>query len=592
VRERGQVAIGAVGGLTAVLLATVVLLYVARIGAGGAQAQTAADVAALAAARALADDPATEPGAVRTAAESAARANGGRLTGLEIERKGAVATAVDVTVEVGVDGTLPVVGTERRDAVERARAGISYTAALPERSFRPVDLHGARGPLAAVAAAEAQVGWPYVWGGESRAEGGFDCSGLIDYAYAAAGVAIPGRPTAADLWRLSAPLSSDALAPGDLVFVGAASGAPHHVGMYVGGGTVVAAPHTGAAVRYEPLAAGGWDGFGRLAGPPASGAPLDPAVEAAARAHQVPAHVLAAELDLGIASNPGEAAADLAAAQRRHPGDLEAALADALGDGSLAAAVLRRGSGAGLAAGGAVRLLPVPEASPPAWVSPLHAEPLGRLRAAEGGGGRLWIAKRVTELVTGAQHVGEHLEETGGRIAFQGAAGLKTGLRAGVLVLANVLPREWERDLSAAAGSTWDAAEAVAGVAEGGMPLGLFGLWAARFTLAGTLILAGFSFLAARRARTRDEFVFAMAQGAGYGLTAAGLATAGTELVMLGAATAEIPPLGMALCAAGSAILVVSYAYKYRSAIAGAVDRVRNAAGSTLHAAFDAVNPF
>jgi len=83
-----------------------------------------------------------------------------------------------------------------------------------------------------------------------------------------------------------------------------------------------------------------------------------------------------------------------------------------------------------------------------------------------------------------------------------------------------------------------------------------------------------------------------MAQGAGYGLTAAGLATAGTGLLMLGAATAEIPPLGMALCAAGSAILVVSYAYKYRSAIAGAVDRVRNAAGSTLHAAFDAVNPF
>jgi hypothetical protein len=384
----------------------------------------------------------------------------------------------------------------------------------------------------------------------------------------------------------------DALAPGDLVFAGAASGAPHHVGMYVGGGTVVAAPHTGAEVRYEPLEAGGWDGFGRLAGPPPSGAQLDPAVEAAARRHQVPAHILAAELALGVATDPDAAAARLAVAQRRHPGDLEAALADALGDGSLAAAVLRRGSGAGLQAGGAVRLLPVPGASPHAWVSPLHAEPLVRLPAADGGGGRLWIAKRVTELVTGAQHVGEHLEETGGRIAFQGAAGLKTGFRAGVLVLANVLPREWERDLSAAAGSTWDAAEAVAGVAEGGMPLGLFGLWAARFTLAGTLIFAASSFLAARRARTRDEFVFAMAQGAGYGLTAAGLATAGSGLLWAGAATAEIPPLGLALCAAGSAILVVSYAYKYRSAIGGAVDRVRNAAGSTLHAAFDAVNPF
>ncbi len=591
-RERGQIAIGAIGGLTAVLLAAVVLLYVARIGAGGAEAQTAADIAALAAARTLVADPAADSTAVRTAASAAARANGARLTGLEIERTGAVATAVDVTVAVGVEGTLPVVGEERRAAVEAARAGIAYTATLPDRDFRPVDLHGARGPLAAVAAAEAQVGWPYVWGGESRAEGGFDCSGLIDYAYAAAGVSLPGRPTAAELWRLSSPLVPDALAPGDLVFVGAASGAPHHVGMYVGGETVVAAPHSGAEVRYESLAAGGWDGFGRLAGPPPRGVPPDPAVDAAARRHQVPAHVIAAELALGVATDPEAAAARLDAAQRRHPGDLAAALADALGNGSLAAAVLRRGSGPGLDSGGAVRLLPVPEASPPAWISPLHAEPLVRLPAADGGGGRLWIARRVTELMTGAQHVGEHLEETGGRVAFQGAAGLKTGFRAGVLVLANVLPREWERDLTAAAGSTWDAAEAVAGVAEGGMPLGLFGLWAARFTLAGTLIFAGSSFLAARRARTRDEFVFAMAQGAGYGLTAAGLATTGTGLLSLGAATAEVPPVGLALCAVGSTILALSYAYRYRSAIGRAVDRVRNAARSGLHAAFDAVNPF
>ncbi len=148
--------------------------------------------------------------------------------------------------------------------VARARAGVAFTAAAPSAAFRPIALHGARGPLAAVAAAEAQVGWPYVWGGESRAEGGFDCSGLVDFAYAAAGDPLPGRPTAADLWRLSAPEPAAALAPADLVFVGAASGAPHHVGMYVGDGMVVVAPHTGARVRFEPLAAGGWDGFGRV----------------------------------------------------------------------------------------------------------------------------------------------------------------------------------------------------------------------------------------------------------------------------------------------------------------------------------------
>jgi cell wall-associated NlpC family hydrolase len=285
VRQRGQVAIAAIGGLTAVLLGTVVLLHLSRIAAGGAGAQTAADMAALAAARTLASDPSSAPADVRAAAASAARANDARLVDLQIEHVGAVATAVDVTVSSQIDGSVPVAGSRHDTVVERARPGVTYTAALPAGAFRPVDLHGARGPLAAVAAVEAQVGWPYVWGGESRAEGGFDCSGLIDYAYAAAGLPLPGRPTAADLWHLAAPEPPEALVPGDLVFVGAPSGAPHHVGVYVGGGAVVVAPHTGAAVRYEPLAAGGWDGYGRLAGPPPRGTPPDPRVERAARAH-------------------------------------------------------------------------------------------------------------------------------------------------------------------------------------------------------------------------------------------------------------------------------------------------------------------
>ncbi|HET7170055.1 MAG TPA: C40 family peptidase [Gaiellales bacterium] len=592
-RERGQVVAGAVAALTAVLLAAVVLLYLARIGAGGAEAQTAADVAALAAARALAADPDAPPAAARAAAASAARANGARLTGFRIERTGSVATAVDVEVAVAVAGTLPVVGQERRSAAERARAGIAYTATLPERDFRPVDLHGAQGPPAAVAAAEAQVGWPYVWGGESRAEGGFDCSGLIDYAYAVAGVSLPGRPTAAELWRLSSPLPAEAaLAPGDLVFVGAASGAPHHVGMYVGGGTVVAAPHSGAEVRYEPLAAGGWDGFGRLAGPPLQGRLPDPAIEAAARRHQVPAHVVAAELTLGIADDPEAAALRLAVAQRRHPGDLEAALADALGDASLAAAVLRRGSGPGLEAGAAVRLLPIAAPLAAGAASPLHAEPLPLPIAGDEGAGHGWIARHATEMVSGAQHVADHLEETRGRIGFQGAAGLRTVARAGLVGLASLLPEEWERDLSAATGSTWDAVEAVAGAARGGMPLGPFGIWAARFTLAGTLLFAASSFLAARRATRRDEWVVAVVQGAGYGLNAAGLATAGSGLLTAGVGTAEIPPVGLVLLAAGSSLLVTSYAYRHRSAIERAVDAVGTAARSTLHAAFDAVNPF
>jgi hypothetical protein len=254
--------------------------------------------------------------------------------------------------------------------------------------------------------------------------------------------------------------------------------------------------------------------------------------------------------------------------------------------------VLRLGSGPGLRdAGGAVRLLPLAEAPAPGPASPMRVEPFVPPPVGEGGGSG-WIARRVTELVTGAHHVAGHIEETGDEVGFQGAAGLKTGFRAGLLVFASALPREWERDLSAAAGSTWDAAEATAGAIDGGIPLGPFGIWAARFTLAGSLMFVVSSLMAARRATRREDWVFHVAQGVGYGLNAAGLATAGSGLLAAGAATAEIPPLGLALCAAGSAVLVASYAYRYRSAIRGGVEAVGNAARSTLHAAFDTVNPF
>ena len=67
------------------------------------------------------------------------------------------------------------------------------TAGARHRASGLADVRGLDGAGAVVAAALAQLGWPYVWGGESRAEGGFDCSGLIDYAFAAAG--LPHRAT-------------------------------------------------------------------------------------------------------------------------------------------------------------------------------------------------------------------------------------------------------------------------------------------------------------------------------------------------------------------------------------------------------------
>lgn len=126
------------------------------------------------------------------------------------------------------------------------------------------DTDTARARLAVVRAAADQLGWPYIWGGDSRSEGGFDCSGLVDYAYDAAGHTLPGRPTAAVLWRMSTPISEDELRAGDLVFLGAPSGDPYHVALYAGAGLVIVAPRRGEPVMVVPLRSVAWDGFGRL----------------------------------------------------------------------------------------------------------------------------------------------------------------------------------------------------------------------------------------------------------------------------------------------------------------------------------------
>jgi cell wall-associated NlpC family hydrolase len=105
----------------------------------------------------------------------------------------------------------------------------------------------------AVSWALAQVGTPYVWGGEAQGVG-FDCSGLTQAAYKAAGVAIPR--VAQDQFDAGPRLGpGSVLQPGDLVFFGGGPDSVSHVGLYVGvedGRTVmVDAPHTGSDVRVE-----------------------------------------------------------------------------------------------------------------------------------------------------------------------------------------------------------------------------------------------------------------------------------------------------------------------------------------------------
>jgi cell wall-associated NlpC family hydrolase len=99
----------------------------------------------------------------------------------------------------------------------------------------------------AVAYAKAQLGKPYIWGAEGPR--GFDCSGLTMMAWKSAGVSIP-RVSGAQYGIGRHINSMSALEPGDLVFFGHPI---HHVGMYVGNGTMIEAPYTGANVRYHSI---------------------------------------------------------------------------------------------------------------------------------------------------------------------------------------------------------------------------------------------------------------------------------------------------------------------------------------------------
>jgi cell wall-associated NlpC family hydrolase len=89
------------------------------------------------------------------------------------------------------------------------------------------------------------LGTPYVWG--ASGPGAFDCSGFTSYVYAQVGVSLPHN--AAAQYSYGAPVSRDQLQPGDLVFFDGLG----HVGLYIGGGQFVHAPHTGDVVKISSM---------------------------------------------------------------------------------------------------------------------------------------------------------------------------------------------------------------------------------------------------------------------------------------------------------------------------------------------------
>jgi peptidoglycan DL-endopeptidase CwlO len=137
-----------------------------------------------------------------------------------------------------------------------AEADATFTAAPEAMLTAPPDSRYG----GVVGIAMQYLGVPYVWGGASPS--GFDCSGFSMYVFAQVGVSRPHH--AASQYGMGTPVSKDQLQPGDLVFFNGLG----HMGIYIGGGQFIHAPHTGDVVKISSLSdswyASTWVGGRRL----------------------------------------------------------------------------------------------------------------------------------------------------------------------------------------------------------------------------------------------------------------------------------------------------------------------------------------
>lgn len=204
------------------------------------------------------------------AADSAAREQARQLADLAAER-GQVQALLDAAEaqDAGLHAQRDRFRTWQRQMAQEqaARERAARDAASGRLRGRIPPVFGGRGSVRQVVdRALSQVGVQYVWGGGSgrgpttgipnafgspRNRTGFDCSGLMLYAYDGAGVALPRVSRNQFGAGRKVPISD--VRAGDLVFYQRGGGSIHHVAMYIGNGDMVEAPYTGANVRVVPL---------------------------------------------------------------------------------------------------------------------------------------------------------------------------------------------------------------------------------------------------------------------------------------------------------------------------------------------------
>jgi cell wall-associated NlpC family hydrolase len=132
---------------------------------------------------------------------------------------------------------------------------VGAVASTPDGTVAPASRYSG-----VVGVAMQYLGVPYVWGGESPS--GMDCSGLVVLVFRQFGLSLPHYT--GDLWNEGVPVDRDQLQPGDLVFFSGLG----HMGIYIGGGQMIHAPHTGDVVKITDINSGyyaySYDGARRI----------------------------------------------------------------------------------------------------------------------------------------------------------------------------------------------------------------------------------------------------------------------------------------------------------------------------------------
>jgi peptidoglycan DL-endopeptidase CwlO len=150
-----------------------------------------------------------------------------------------------------IDGKIDQVNSA---AMKQAMAVFTQTGQYPNISIPTANTVGAQ----ALQAAISKEGDPYVWG--AAGPGQFDCSGLVVWAYAQEGIALPHYT--GSLWNSGLHVARSDLEPGDLVFFFSDIS---HVGIYIGDGMMIDAPDFGVPVKVDPVYWGAYVGAVRIA---------------------------------------------------------------------------------------------------------------------------------------------------------------------------------------------------------------------------------------------------------------------------------------------------------------------------------------